>query len=209
MTVNSLSWIHHLWCLVINYYDKNHNYLTLNCVYVIILQSNNILFSIWFTLPNQRYPLRLNVGFLVNQPISYSRDFHFDFTNIHIHPDLDLTKLQGAVHIARTPQGLLVLGKFTAATSSECVRCLTNFEQELRIELNELYAFSSRMVSESGLVLPEDGNIDLAPVIREYLLIEMPIRPLCKPDCKGLCIICGEDLNQTTCEHQKQGNASL
>jgi uncharacterized protein len=160
-------------------------------------------------VPTERHPLRLNVGFLVNQPIGYSRDFHFDFTNIHIQPDLDLTKLQGTVRIARTPQGLLVLGKFTAAIASECVRCLTNFEQELCIELNELYAFSSRMVTESGLVLPEDGNIDLAPVIREYLLIEIPIRPLCKPDCKGLCIICGEDLNQTTCEHQKPGKASL
>jgi uncharacterized protein len=160
-------------------------------------------------VPNERHLLRLNVGFLVNQPIGYSRDFHFDFTKIHLQPDLDLTKLQGAVRIARTPQGLLVIGKFTAALPSECVRCLTNFEQELRIEVNELYAFSSRMVTESGLVLPEDGNIDLAPVIREYLLIEIPIRPLCKPDCKGLCIICGEDLNQTTCEHQKPGKASL
>lgn len=50
--------------------------------------------------------------------------------------------------------------------------------------------------------IPEDGNIDFGPILREYLLLEMPIKPLCKPDCKGLCTVCGENLNLTTCEHQ-------
>jgi uncharacterized protein len=163
----------------------------------------------WSAVPNERHLLRLNVGFLINQPIGYSRDFHFDFSDIHIPSDLDLTKLQGVARIARTPQGLLVIGNFTATIPAECVRCLTNFEQELHFEFNELYAFSKRMVTESGLILPEDGNIDLTPIIREYLLIEIPIRPLCKPDCKGLCVICGEDLNLNTCEHQRQKDAGL
>jgi uncharacterized protein len=138
----------------------------------------------------------------VNQPIGYNRDFHFDFSDIVLQPDLNLTGLQGVTRISRTPQGLIVTGKFIATTPSQCVRCLIDFEQELRIEFNELYAFSPRTVSESGLILPDDGNIDLEPVVREYLLIEIPISPLCRPDCKGLCPICGEDLNQTTCEHQ-------
>jgi uncharacterized protein len=144
----------------------------------------------------------LNVGFIVNQPIGYYRDFHFDFSNLHLKPDLDLTKFQGLARIGHTPQGLLVIGKFTTAMATQCVRCLTDFEQKLQIEFSELYAFSPRSVSESGLILPEDGNIDLEPIVREYLLIEIPISPMCRPDCRGLCILCGEDLNQTTCEHQ-------
>jgi uncharacterized protein len=151
---------------------------------------------------NSKHLLRLNVGFIIKEPIGYNRDFHFDFTDIHLQPDLDLTILQGVARIGRTPQGLLVLGKFRADTPTQCVRCLTDFDQKLQIDLNELYAFSPRTASESGLILPDDGNIDLEPVVREYLLIEIPISPLCKPDCKGLCPICGEDLNQTTCEHQ-------
>lgn len=149
-----------------------------------------------------RFPLRLNVGFIVGQPIGSSRDFHFDYPTIHLQPDLDLTKFSGVARIGRTPQGLLVQASFHAALSSECVRCLTEFEQILEINFDELFAFSNRTVSESGLILPENGNIDLEPLVREYMLIEIPISPLCKPDCKGLCSICGENLNEVTCEHQ-------
>jgi uncharacterized protein len=85
----------------------------------------------------------------------------------------------------------------------ECVRCLVEFQQSLHAQFSELYAFNSRSASESGLIVPDDGNIDLAPLVREYMLLEVPIRPLCRPDCKGLCIICGSDLNTEPCEHQK------
>ena len=68
--------------------------------------------------------------------------------------------------------------------------------------MTELYAFNNKSVSESGLLMPEDGHIDLQPLIREYALLEVPINPICKPDCKGLCPVCGEDLNQVDCGHK-------
>jgi len=90
---------------------------------------------------------------------------------------------------------------FSASVAAECVRCLCTFQQPLEASFSELYAFSRRTVTESGLILPEDANVDLDPLVREYLLLEIPISPLCRPDCKGLCTVCGEDLNVTRCEH--------
>ncbi len=148
-----------------------------------------------------RYPLRFNVGFLRKQPIGTSRDFHFDFEAIRFSPEEEFNAFHGIAHISRTPQGLLVEGEFEGTMGVECVRCLASFVQPLRTSFSELYAFDQRSVSESGLILPEDGNIDLGPMVREYLLIEVPISPICKPDCKGLCPVCGEDLNRSTCEH--------
>lgn len=81
------------------------------------------------------------------------------------------------------------------------MRCLTNFDQLLHATFEELYAFDKRSVTESGLILPEDANIDLGPLVREYLLLEMPISPVCRPDCKGLCPICGANLNEETGKH--------
>lgn len=92
--------------------------------------------------------------------------------------------------------------KFQADVKAECRRCLSEFGQTIQTDFSELYAFNNRSVSESGLIMPEDGNIDLEPLLRDYLLIEVPMSPLCKEDCKGLCTFCGENLNLVTCEHQ-------
>jgi uncharacterized protein len=149
-----------------------------------------------------RHPLRINIGFLLSQQIGTNRDIHFEFPELHLHPDIDLRRVTGRLHISRTPQGMLVQAEFLGFSMMECVRCLVEFEQPLHAVFNELYAFSSRSVSESGLILPDDGNIDLAPLVREYMVLEIPIRPLCRLDCRGLCMVCGADLNSESCEHQ-------
>jgi uncharacterized protein len=147
-------------------------------------------------------PLRLNVGFIVAQSAGFSRDFPFDLPQINIPPDLRLRNLTGVVRVTRTPQGILLQAEFQILIDLECVRCLTDFQQTLKVEFTELYAFSQRYVTDSGLIMPETGIIDLAPVLREYTLLEIPISPLCRPDCKGLCPICGNNLNESTCHHE-------
>jgi len=147
-------------------------------------------------------PLRLNVGFVVAQSAGFSRDFPFDIPLINVPPDLHLTNLVGGTRVTRTPQGILLQADFQALTELECVRCLTDFQQVLNINFTELYAFSQRYVTDSGLLMPETGIIDLNPVLREYAVLEIPISPLCKPDCKGLCPICGNNLNESTCTHE-------
>lgn len=91
-----------------------------------------------------------------------------------------------------------------AEVMTECVRCLTDFAQPLSIDFTELYAFTPHSVTESGLLVPETGKIDLAPLVREEMLLAIPISPLCREDCKGLCPICGENLNETTCHHDDE-----
>ncbi len=152
-------------------------------------------------LSSIRNPLRLNVGFIVHQNIGYSRDFFFDIPKIHLDPDLDLKNLSGWARVTRTPQGLPIQVKMGALQPSECVRCLEAFDQPLEIDFTELYAFSQRSATDSSLILPEDGQIVLEPLVREYMLLEIPISPLCRLECKGLCPVCGENLNFITCEH--------
>lgn len=157
------------------------------------------------TIVNQpRNPLRFNVGFLINQPAGASRDIHFEFPELLLKPDFVIRDVRGVVRLGKTPQGILVQADFNVTTTAECVRCLTEIDQPLHTDFKELFAFSSRSVSESELILPEDGNIDLEPLLREYLLVEVPISPLCREDCMGLCPVCGEDLNQRVCEHYQQ-----
>jgi uncharacterized protein len=153
---------------------------------------------------NLRRPLRLNVGFLINAPIGTSRDFNFDYETMRLGDDLTVREFNGTTRFSHTPQGLVLQGEFQAETELECVRCLEMFPQPLKWSVTDLYAFDRRNITESGLLVPEDGQIDLEPLLREYALLEFPISPVCKPDCKGLCPVCGEDLNKTDCGHRPE-----
>lgn len=151
-----------------------------------------------------RHPLRLNVGFIKSQAIGYSRDFEFEYPAILLEPDLNLIDFSGVLRIGRTPQGLVCQGDFHTQYQMDCVRCLGPAIVQLSTSFNELYAFSERDTSESELLLPEDAHIDFEPILYEYLTLEIPIQPLCKNECKGLCPECGENLNERLCEHQTQ-----
>ena len=156
---------------------------------------------------NPRKPLRLNIGFIINAPIGYSRDFDFDLPVFKAGEDLSLADFQGLAKVGRTPQGLIVQGNFSGKVDLECVRCLTQYEQALQWEFAELYAFNRKSVTESGLFVPEDAHIDLQPLVREFALLEFPLKPLCKPDCKGLCIVCGQNLNERDCGHRPEDDS--
>ena len=152
-------------------------------------------------MTNPRHPLRLNIGFLINASIGMSRDFIFDYEKMRLGDDLTVRLFSGTARFNRTQQGLLLRGDFSAETDLECVRCLEMFSQILKWSVTEVYAFDRRNMTESGLLVPEDGQIDLEPLLREYALLEFPISPVCKTDCKGLCPVCGENLNTTNCGH--------
>jgi uncharacterized protein len=153
-----------------------------------------------------RHPLRINVGFLLHAQIGYSRDIHFDFPQIKLENDIEVTNFSGLARISRTPQGVLVQCEFSGEVAVDCDRCLEPTSKRLKTEFSELYAFDNRSTTESDLILRDDGNIDLEPLAREYLVLEIPISALCREDCKGLCPFCGENQNVSVCEHDAISN---
>jgi len=153
-------------------------------------------------VPNSTDQLRLNVGFLINQSVGSSREFLFDIPVFHLDSEFHLTNLGGMAKFTRIAQGLLAQVKMQATLQTECVRCLTDFQQELKIDFTELYAFSPNSITDSELLVPENAQINLRPLVREYMLLDVPINPLCSQDCKGLCSICGQNLNESTCHHE-------
>ena len=162
-----------------------------------------MLFDI-LTVSDPLSPLRLNVGFIVAQSVGYSREFPLEVPRIVFPPDLTLTDLTGSALITRTNQGILLQVDVHAALELECVRCLNPVIQPLHTNFTELYAFSRRYMTESNLMMPETGIIDLTPILSEYMLLEVPMSPLCRPDCKGLCPVCGANQNETTCQHEDE-----
>lgn len=153
-------------------------------------------------LPNDQF--RLNVGFMLALPVGESRDFPIECQAVHLAPDLDLTSLIGNNHVTKAAQGLLVETSLQASMPGVCVRCLSEIDLSLKANFTELYAFSRQSMSESGLLLPENAQLELEPLLREVLLLEIPMSPLCRPDCQGLCPICGGNRNETACSHPEE-----
>lgn len=151
----------------------------------------------------------LNVGFIIHQTVGYVRDFSFHAASVKLPPDLLLDDLSGNVRVTRAAQGLLLQAQMRARVAAECVRCLTEFSQLLEAEFTELYAFNEDSASESGMILPENGKIDLGKPLREEMLLSMPINPLCRPDCAGLCPVCGANLNEMPSPHQNLTGEAL
>jgi uncharacterized protein len=149
-------------------------------------------------------PLRINVGFIVHEGVGYSHEFEFDFPELQLAPDLHITNVSGMARFTRTSQGLLADVQFAGVVHGECVRCLDEVDVSLATKFNELYAFDGHSETESDLIIPEDRDIDLGPLVREYILLDMPINPLCKPDCLGICLNCGKNLNKSPHTHDDE-----
>lgn len=148
-----------------------------------------------------RHPLRLNVGFLLHEQIGNSRTFDFDHSAVHLGEDLTLSDLRGALRLTRTAQGLYGEGQLEGVTVLECVRCLSEFDQALHIQIADLFSYPPAEASDPLLSIPETGLLDLAPLLREYMLLEVPLRPMCRADCLGLCPECGNNRNESPCSH--------
>ena len=159
-------------------------------------------------MSSSRNPFRLNVGFILHEDVGSSHEFSFDLPQAKVGDDLELQRFAGVLSIGRTAQGLLLTGEFSGAMELTCVRCLRPFDQTLTWRLTEVYALNEKTVSEAGLIVPEDAQIDLQPILRDYALLEVPIKPLCRHDCRGLCPVCGQDLNMRDCGHRPSSGDS-
>jgi len=159
-------------------------------------------------MTNPRKPFRINAGFIAHEEIGRRHDFPFEFNKIQLGDDFEMRGLSGNINISRTPQGLFAQADFVADTTLECVRCITDFDHRLEWSFTELFAFDERSETDSELILPEDGQIDFAELLRDYALLEIPISPICKEDCQGLCIECGQNLNEKDCGHEQDDGGS-
>jgi uncharacterized protein len=93
--------------------------------------------------------------------------------------------------------GIVVDGLLRAPWADSCRRCLAPASGDVVSEVGEL--FQHVVIDPDAFEIVGD-QIDLGAMIRENLLLDAPIAPLCRADCAGLCPTCGIDLNTATCD---------
>ncbi|MBR2731103.1 MAG: DUF177 domain-containing protein [Clostridia bacterium] len=85
------------------------------------------------------------------------------------------------------------------ALSLCCDRCAKPITPAFRIPVDHTLVTSLNDEANDALYLIEDLRFDLDPLVREDLFLSLPAKFLCRPDCKGLCPVCGQDLNDGPC----------
>jgi len=121
--------------------------------------------------------------------------------------------VQGEVGLIRTDRSILAKGTLHTEVEVICGRCLSSFSCPLTLNIEEEYFPITDVVSGASLPLPEEPGcftidehhvIDLTEAIRQYALLAIPMKPLCREDCAGLCPNCGHNLNQGSCDCSPQ-----
>jgi uncharacterized protein len=92
-------------------------------------------------------------------------------------------------------EGVLVTGTAEVLLRGECVRCLEPVESSDEIDLQELYLYPDKELDDVEASRLEGDQLDLEPVLRDAVVLDLPFAPLCRPDCAGLCSECGANLN--------------
>jgi uncharacterized protein len=92
-------------------------------------------------------------------------------------------------------EGVLVSGTVTGPVEGECGRCLTEIGETLTVNIQELFAYedsaTDETTEEDEVGRLQDDMIDLEPALRDAVVLALPVNPLCREDCPGLCPDCG------------------
>jgi uncharacterized protein len=149
--------------------------------------------------------MRFNVSHLVKAPIGARDVVNLDVGAVTLGGDLVLHYLRGDISFTRTTDGLLAEGQLDTRLGVECVRCLTEFSLPLTVQLDDLvFALPQAPSKVSEYRVSEHGWVNTALALREQILLSIPLFLLCRPDCKGFCSQCGQDLNSGTCDCEQQ-----
>jgi len=105
-------------------------------------------------------------------------------------------------------EGVLVSGELDVPVEGSCARCLEPIEDSLHRDVQELYAYegsTTQETSEEDEVRRVDGDyLDLEPLVRDTVVLNLPLAPVCTEDCAGLCVDCGQRLDDLPPDHHHE-----
>ena len=115
--------------------------------------------------------------------------------------ELDLT-------LTSVSEGVYVSGRIRGSLTGECGRCLDSISDSFDVPLAELYAYADSTTEETTdadeVGRMQGDLIDLEPAVRDAVVLALPVNPVCRPDCPGLCPECGAHLDDLPADHRHE-----
>lgn len=152
--------------------------------------------------------MRFHVAQQLRQPVGTQTSFDLRERQLFLDDDAVLSDLAGSVTLLRTDRGLLVTVHAVCTIRETCSRCLADTDCPINIDFQEEYipvldpftGVPVRLAQAADYFrIGPDFVLDLAEGLRQYKVMAEPLKPLCRPDCQGLCPDCGANLNEGPC----------
>ncbi len=150
--------------------------------------------------------LSINVAQQLKEPIGSFKEYNLDEV-------LEIAgkknRVTGEIGMVRTDRGILVKACLDNDGEVACSRCLREFNRSIRLDFEEEYLQTVDLISGNRLTLPEEPGcfiidqrhiLNLTEAVRQYTLLSIPMKTLCREDCAGLCSACGQNLNLGPCQ---------
>jgi uncharacterized protein len=163
--------------------------------------------------------LTFNVAQLLREPVGATRPGQVVADLGRLAPELAQVAgvaegvLSGSIRLMHTTGGVLVQGDLTGQATLPCARCLEPVVVPLNVALEEIFVSTIDLVT-GQTVMPEEEDralwidehhiLDLTEVLRQDVLLAAPLHVLCRDECRGLCPICGQNLNDGLCACQPE-----
>ena len=142
--------------------------------------------------------LHFNFGSLLFGNPGEKTTVEIDYPSVKL-DDIYLAPLTGKFRASRTARGVFLKGTLQTIMEIECARCNELYQAAAEFHLNDHY-YLKEVAPAGEYIIGKDGKLDLGPLVRELAITAVPIKPICKADCQGLCVTCGQNLNHGTCD---------
>ena len=151
--------------------------------------------------------MQFNVATLLQERIGSTRTVEVEDERVVVPEAGYEAVVSGDVRLTRTQRGVLVRARLDVAPVLECARCLTPFTRELQLDIEEEFVPErdpitgdpTEDLSPDEFRIDDRHHLDLSEAVRQYEQTALPIQPICRDDCAGLCPTCGQNLNEGRC----------
>jgi uncharacterized protein len=146
----------------------------------------------------------LDVGDLLSHPgetrlVAFGGELDARIENARV-----VGRVEAAGRLEGLSDGIYLVAGVEAPAQLTCIRCLTEWDEDLQIEVRQLF---TREPDEDGYRIDEH-RIDTAGPVHDEVVLALPLAPVCREECKGICALCGADLNTAPCQGHEDADRS-
>lgn len=156
--------------------------------------------------------MKVTVSEIPNEGLDFVEEEALELAEVKV-----VSPVRLKLRVEKVGNEVIVNGSVSAVVGLACSRCLKDFRKDFESSLSVVYHPVEELKEEEGhevktgeldIGFYSGDELDISELLKEQILLGIPIKPLCKDSCKGICIGCGADLNETACKCDTKGSGS-